>query len=86
MTLGNSQKCHVSFRRLVNIQNISKMSKTVTWQSLRGSQVAIKELFGNYRKTGFKELQYERAAAEIRKATSLYLLGPESEQVSNIHS
>ena len=44
-----------------------EMSKTVTWQSFQGSQVAIKELFGNYRKTGLKELQYERAAAEIRK-------------------
>ena len=44
-----------------------EMSKTVTWQSFRGSQVAIKELFGNYRKTGLKELQYERAAADIHR-------------------
>ena len=43
------------------------MSKTVMWQSFQGSQVAIKELFGNYRKTALKELQYERAATEIRK-------------------
>ena len=55
------------FSETCQLSKYFEMSKTVTWQSFRGSQVAIKELFGNYRKTGLKELQYERAAAEIRK-------------------
>jgi hypothetical protein len=55
------------FSETCQLSKYFKMSKTLTCHFFLSPQVEIKELFGNYRKTGLKELQYERAAAEIRK-------------------